>query len=359
MANCGDRKVFTQKDARDLARECKVLVGNLDIISRNDTDDLNFDGLEEVKGSIWVQSICFADDKNAKEKKDCPSWEPVKIESSTLRRVGGHFVVRSFVPGKAGFWNITVPRLRTIGEDLLLNDEQLEYLDVTDLEEIGDVDLDVPNLNTLRHEQLRSVTGGQAPAPGPIAGNFVVRRIAVDNLDSFLKPNISLPNVQIQLESGMPRVTIGYAELGSLVLGAPETNVSFDEVVFGDGNTQALHIQNFTSYSEVKKLVREPQLRDFSAGMFKMDRGSLHHWELPFDTLRELRLLDIKCPETITLPPRAATWSNFTLQIKRGPMKLASEYADKDGQRTKTWYWPEQPIDTIDLQDVSIDNAFL
>jgi hypothetical protein len=357
MANCGDRKVLNQKDASELTRDCKVLVGNLDIISRNDTGSLNLDGLEEVKGSVWVQSICYADSE--KDNKDCPSWEPTTIESSTLQRIGGHFVVRSFRPGKSGFRNITLPRLKSVGEQMLLNDEQLEYLDVTALQEIGNVDLTVPNLNTLRHEKLGSITGGKAPPSGPIAGNLIIRKIKVGNLDSFLKQSLSLPNVEVRIEPGMPRLTLGYKELGSLVLGASDTNSTFDDVVFGDGSTESLYIQNFTSYAEVKKFTRDPQLRDFSVGMFKMDRAALHEWELPFDTLSELRLLDIRCPETITLPPRAANWSNFTLQIKRGPMRLASEYANHDGNRTKTWYWPEQPIDTIDLQDVAIDNAFL
>lgn len=353
LGECSYAFIATAADAEQVRRDCPVIYGNL-TFALTLAENINLDGLKAVEGNVTNDS-CLTNHTRECRNGGPPSPPAFSISSSTLQSIGGKFYLGEF-PGLA---NLSLPRLKTIEGGfntwILRN---LTYLDITDLESVGYMRLDAVGLKTLRHKQLRQVTGDLDRTKGRMV---YVTSADVDNVDSIFSYPLDTGNstVGFDLLPNVRNVTLGVASAGYVSM----TGNGNLTVTLGGAETTEMTIMNFTLPSGLKSIQRSDKLRNLTVDRFDafptgIDK-SLSDLFLPFDQLGALNMQGEWEVERLILPPQAANWTGFQLKIKNcSALHLTSQFEMPGDDKTQTWYWPQKDMMSIDIEG-NVHSEFL
>lgn len=348
--NCGNVTISTAADADAVRKACTTITGDL-VLAPNFSESINLDGIETILGDL-KHSGCEVG------FKACVIPPLFGISSSTLQTINGSLDVWYF----PGLEKLLLPKLaRVKGGVSLKRAHNLTTLDLTNLQYVQYVVLDLASLKTLQLDGLKGFTG---PSNGDIALWNVGQ---VDNVDGFFKnpldPILSPTNSQEAGSTiggyGIPNVrklTLGWKRFTTLTVSGNDITVTL-----GGPNTTAMEIDTLKLLSGVVGIQRGEQMNNLTVGKLSVySNDNITELKANFDRLTSLELLFSSQLKTIILPSAAEQWQNYSLSVSGcSSLNLSSEYTvDGSGQRTKTWYWPKGDIQSVNI-DANLSNDFL
>ncbi|KXH35212.1 hypothetical protein CSIM01_11166 [Colletotrichum simmondsii] len=353
---CGSVVVTSQADA-DALRNCPEIFGNVTVITGSSAQEIALEGVKVIHGDLVNDSQC------PQVSAQCIGYNhnSTSISSSTITRVNGSIILAydGWISG------LSFPELQSIGENFNLNNlESLKYLDVDRLESVGHMNLWwAPRLTTLKLSAFRNITGITS-GDGSIDRSIVLSGLdALESLDAFFKePQLGVDEVSIYKSGKVRRLQIGAAKIGTLkfaysTFGKPN-NLTL--VLGGSGITEQTIGSIQTSYG-LNGIERLANLKTLSVGSFSSFGGNLYqHLDLPFDHLGNLTIRNERELMWLSVPPQAAQWENFSLDIGYNTnLNLSTEYrVSEEGEMIRSWYWPQPDMGESYLRG-NLSNLFL
>ncbi|WYZ41493.1 hypothetical protein EsH8_V_000388 [Colletotrichum jinshuiense] len=278
----------------------------------------------------------------------------ITISSSTLTTVDGSFLVAGQLKFAPAVNNISLPRLNTVGNTFSISGlPTLTYLDVTDLHTFAHFELSTPRLSTLKHTEVRNVTGKRA------SNGIFIAETNLESMDSLFNNNISINSVSVYSSIGLKRVTVGFNNVGSLMV-SNSGNDDGLEIVLGGQDTVSMQLGYITLTHGCVALKRSDQLQTLTVNSFVSYYNNWTHLHLPFDQLSIFRAFNEQTLKWISIPPQAMQWADFSLYINGNPnLNLSSEYMiGENGELVRSWYWPQNDMKMISISGGLVTNAF-
>ncbi|KAM0546667.1 hypothetical protein ACHAPJ_010805 [Fusarium lateritium] len=356
-ANCTNVTIHNADEAKEVAKNCKVLTGELTLDSDlNET--ISLDGVETIQGDVSHNGCYRVSDDGC-----FPVPKPFKISSSTLTHINGSLYFWAF----NGLEEISFPNLERVEKSFTIKRmHSLKRMDLTKLSYLGNILIEARNCTKIDHDGLRNFTNGSSN------GGIVFWSAAVESIDSWFKyPIEAVANyTNLPRNSWPPTVDVGWGNLPnvkSLTVNWPKV----DEIrIQGDGITLILGGENTTTM-ELDRLTIEGNNTSIDRGsdMKRIVVGnvSVEHFDepgtldlSPLDSISNLRLHSNDGLNGIKLPRAATSWKDFGLSISAcWDLNLTSEYRDAENEKERFWYWPEGDIRSITISGTPLANDFL
>lgn len=341
------------EEARQLGGNCSVVEG--DVVVHGDlSGELNLDGLEAVRGSLRFQRFEFG------LGEGLGVGLGYNLSSSTLKVINGSLDIYS----SSDIQSIILPALNFVNRSVFVTGKNLTYLDLTNLEYVGNILFSTPLLKTLKMDGLKDFTGYL---------NFTQSRIftfssvgEVESLDPFFKYPIEpltldgsrsgVYDIELDYES-TPRVkeiTFGWNWMHGIIIKDKDLSITF-----GGPETSSMEIDSLQARGGSINITRSTGLDSLKVGELILQgassldeprprtRPDMSPLELPFDELTMLHIFGVGELRSIELPPEAENWKNVSLEINDcSNLNMTSE---QNAQGETAWYWPRHDMDLLSI----------
>ncbi|KAG7072949.1 hypothetical protein JMJ78_0013934 [Colletotrichum scovillei] len=336
---CGSVVITSQADA-DALRNCPEIFGNVTVTTGASTQGIALEGVKVIHGDLVNDSQC------PQVSAQCIGYNQnmTSIASSTITRVNGSMILAydGWISG------LSFPELKSVGENFVLHSlESLKYLDVDRLESVGYMRLMyAPKLTNLKLSAFQNVTGITYRDSSIVGRSMELGLGGLESLDAFFRePQLGVDEVSIYNSGKVKRLQIGAAKIGTVkfaysTFGKPN-NLTL--VLGGSGITEQTIGSIQTTYS-LNGIERLANLKTLSVGSFSSFGANFYqHLDLPFDHLGNLTIRNERELMWLSVPPQAAQWENFSLDIGyNANLNLSREYrVSEKGEMIRSWYWPQ------------------
>lgn len=353
---CEPQAIHHAADAATL-RSCKTVTGPLYIgaVSEDADTVIDLDGIESITGDFGTPGV------TVQTGEDVGKNPRVSIVSSTLREVGGDLFFSDIIR----VVNVTVPRLKSVGGKVFFTGEELEYVDITDLESVGEGDFQVlrTGLKELKHGGLRDMGRGADDVAEdfdfghgikqPRRGIVVEENPFLASVDSLTGSPVRVGLVQVRLNAALKKITLGAAFAWRVVV----VLNNLPEIVLGSEQARDMYL-GFVQVQGSSSFTAHSALRNATAGIFKTENNTFTRLDVPFAALHELSVQREDNLTWITIPAEAENYEDFSLMLDSN-MNLSSEYTpDKDGGWVKSWHWPKGDMGEVKVWG-HVGTAFL
>ncbi|WYZ36165.1 hypothetical protein EsH8_XI_000048 [Colletotrichum jinshuiense] len=342
---CESFSIVTLEDLQ-AARKCPVITGSVRISYR--APDVNLDGVVAIHGNLttWCTSPTSATGSTRCIMNNFLET----ISSTTLTTVGGSLEFSSSI----NLSNVSFPQLATVKGLFSLTDlNSLTYLDITRLESAGKIVMKADNLQTLKHETLRKITGWGLDN----SRHIYIATGSLKSVDSFFQQPLEVDLVEVN-SVYVKRLNYGFTKTTTLSIDAsgPNPNIT---LVFGGPSIREVVVEAIHASFGLWSLERLPSLERLSAGSLRFYNNRCKRLDLPFNQLGALIVHHNSDLEWLSIPPKAKDWTDFSFYIYGSPLlNLTSEYAvDEKGEAVRFWYWPQSDIRYISI-DANLTNDF-
>ncbi|CAG9973818.1 unnamed protein product [Clonostachys byssicola] len=337
----GNFNITKESDAKDLRENCKIVGGDL-IFGSNISENINLDGVEEVRGD-WKHN----------PRRDGQVLTLFNISSSTLKLIDGNFRLI----GPIGLERLILPNVGNISEAVsFVSMAHLTHIDFTNLEYFRYLWLEAPKLQEFKIDELKGFTRNYAGWITIYDGG------SVESLDGLFKGPIAptneaqLPNITIENIPNVKQLTLGWKNIFSAQISgqlkyrywSPPPNIT---LILGGPDSETVYINELETREGIIGIERGSKTTNLSIGSFKSMNDMITDLRLPFDQVSNVTIRGDNMT-SLELPKEAEQWNDVSISIAL-VRKLRFE-SPVNAEGRQTWYWPNQTMSSFFfLGDVS------
>jgi hypothetical protein len=327
--------VSSASDASDIRENCQVIEGDLNIVA-HDSETINLDGLEEIRGSLVIRDS---------SDQTSPLFN---ISSSTLKSIGGRLDAFLFPTVE----KIILPNLANVtGSVSFEKMDHLTHIDLTSLQYLGSFTLSVETLEEFKLDGFQGFTGANGNGYVSIssAGN-------VTSLDGLFKNPVDVSNLDTLPEvyvSDIPKVTqltFGWKQVGHLEICSQGCTIweelSTLTLTLGGPSSESVEIGHLELRNGPAQLERGSQTKNLTVTFLESMNDHIKDMKLQFDHASEIKVRGDRL-ESLEFPVEAEQWNNVSISIWLvNNLDLMSAF---NSEGTQTWFWPQNNMSSFYL----------